>query len=319
MTAATENKLNTESKPNEARAARKRQTVLLTLVLVCGLACAAGLNRWLEVNRPPVDTQTEEEKLYVTGATARRVSLGFNGLVADWYWMRSLQYVGRKVIAEGEKFQFNDLGSLDLKLLYPLLDTATTLDPQFIPVYEYGAVVLPAVNDEEAIKLLKKGIENNPTEWRLFHHLGYIYWQRKDYQAASDIYAQGARLPGAPTWMQGMSARMMAQGGSPDTAREMYTRIKEQTDDPSIRNMAEARLLQLDSLDERKAIQSVLNNYAAQHGHCASSWREVAPVLHAARFPLNADGAPLDPSKAPYVLKDGCQVGLDTSSKIPRD
>jgi tetratricopeptide (TPR) repeat protein len=309
-----------ENNSNEARTARLRQTLLLSLVIIFGLGSAAGLNRWLEVNRPPVDAKSEEENLYVTGTAARRMSLGFNGLIADWYWMRSLQYVGRKVIAEGDKFQFNDLASLDLKLLYPLLDTATTLDPQFIPVYEYGAVVLPAINDEDAIKLLQKGIENNPTEWRLFHHLGYIYWQRKDYRTASETYAAGAKLPGAPAWMQTMSARMMAEGGSPDTAREMYTRIYEQSDDASIKNMAKARLLQLDSSDERRLIRNVLNDFAAQRGRCASSWREVAPALRAARLQLDADSAPLDPSNTPYVLiKDGCDVGLDPSSKIPRD
>lgn len=309
-----------ENNSNEARAARWRQTLLLSLVIVFGLACAAGLNRWLEINRPPVETKTEEEKLYVTGTAARRMSLGFNGLIADWYWMRSLQYVGRKVIAEGDKFQFNDLASLDLKLLYPLLDTATTLDPQFIPVYEYGAVVLPAVNDEDAIKLLKKGIENNPREWHLFHHLGYIYWQRKDYKTASETYDAGAKLPGAPAWMQTMSANMMTKGGSIDTAREMYTRIYEQADDPGIKRMAQLRLMQLDSLNERKVIQSALNNYVALRGRCASDWREVAPALRAARLRLDTDGAPLDPSDTPYILiKDGCEVGIDPSSKIPRD
>ena len=272
-----------ENNSNEARAVRLRQTILLALVIVFGLGSAAGLNRWLEVNRPPVDAKSEEENLYVTGTAARRMSLGFNGLIADWYWMRSLQYVGRKVIAEGDKFQFNDLGSLNLKLLYPLLDTATTLDPQFIPVYEYGAVVLPAINDEDAIKLLQKGIKNNPTEWRLFHHLGYIYWQRKDYTTASETYAAGAKLPGAPAWMQTMSARMMAEGGSPDTAREMYEHIKEQSDDPSIKRMADLRLSQLVSLNERKLIQSVLTNYAAQHGRCTSGCEKSRPrcVPHA--------------------------------------
>ena len=152
-----------ENRNDQARAARLRQTVLLSLLIVIGLGVAAGLNRWLEVNRPPADPSMEEERLYVTGAAARRMSLSFNGLVADWYWMRSLQYVGRKILAQGEKVELNSLASLDLKLLYPLLDTATTLDPQFIPVYEYGAVVLPEINADDAIKLVRKGIENNPS------------------------------------------------------------------------------------------------------------------------------------------------------------
>lgn len=302
-----------------ARAAGRRQTLLLSLVVLLGLGSVAALNRWIELNRPPADSRLEEEKLYVTGAAARRLSLSFNGLIADWYWMRSLQYVGRKVIAAGDKFQLDELSSLDLKLLYPLLDTATTLDPQFIAVYEYGGIVLPAINDEDAIKLLKKGIENNPTQWRLFHHLGYIYWQRKDYQTASETYAAGAKLNNAPAWMQAMSARMLAEGGSRATARELYMRMYQQADDETIKRMAELRLLQVDSFDERELIQKILKEHLARTGRCISEWREIIPQLRAARLRVDdAAGAPLDPAETPYVLiKDGCDVDLDPASLVP--
>jgi tetratricopeptide (TPR) repeat protein len=303
----------------EARAARRRQTITLSLVMLFGLGSAAGLNRWIETHRPAVDANLEEEKLYVTGAAARRMSLNFNGLVADWYWMRSLQYVGRKVIAGRDKLQLDDLSTLDLKLLYPLLDTATTLDPQFIAVYEYGGVVLPAINDEDAIKLLKKGIENNPSEWRLFHHLGYIYWQRKDYQKASETYAAGAKLETAPPWLQAMSARMLAEGGSRETAREIYTRIYNGSDDETIKRMAELRLAQIESLDERDVIRKTLHEYAARAGRCPSDWKEISQQLRAARLQIDAaSGAPLDPSGKPYVLvHDSCDVDLDPGSQVP--
>jgi tetratricopeptide (TPR) repeat protein len=309
-----------EQSSDETRAARLRQTALLSLVILFGLGSAAGLNLWIEKHRPPADPRMEEEKLYVTGAAARRMSLGFNGLIADWYWMRSLQYVGRKVISHGEKVQLDDLSALDLELLYPLLDTATTLDPQFIAVYEYGGVVLPSISEEDAIKLLKKGIENNPSEWRLFHHLGYIHWQRGDYQTASEIYAAGAKLPGVPAWLETMSARMLAEGGSRDTAREIYTRIYEESDDQTIKRMAELRLLQIDSLDERDVIRRVLADHSAQRGRCPVDWREVAARLQAARLRLDAKtGAPLDPAGTPYALvKDGCDVDIGLGSIVPR-
>jgi tetratricopeptide (TPR) repeat protein len=307
------------SSSDETRAAHLRQTVLLSLVILFGLGCAAGLNRWIEVNRPPVDSKMEEEKLYVTGAAARRMSLSFNGLIADWYWMRSLQYVGRRIIKQDMKLQLEDLGALDLKLLYPLLDTATTLDPQFIAVYEYGGVVLPSINDEDAIKLLKKGVENNPNEWRLFHHLGYIYWQRGDYETASSIYAEGAKLPDVPGWMQAMSARMLVEGGSRDTAREIYTRMYEQSEERTIKRMAGLRLKQIQSLDERDLIRRVLSEYNAQKGFCPSQWREVAARLQAARLRLDPNtGAPLDPADTPYVLKAECEVDLSLDSEVPR-
>lgn len=309
-----------DNSTREARTtAQGRQTLMLLAIVLLGLVSVAAVNRWIEVNRPPVDSRLEEEKLYVTGTAARRMSLSFNGLIADWYWMRSLQYVGRKVIAQGDKFQLDDLSSLDLKLLYPLLDTATTLDPQFIAVYEYGGVVLPAINDEDAIKLLEKGVANNPSEWRLLHHLGYIYWQRKEYEKASATYATGAKLPNAPAWMQAMSARMLAEGGSRSTARELYTHMYQQAEDETIKRMAELRLLQIDSFDERDRIRKALKEYQARAGRCINEWQEIRPELRARRLRLdNATGAPLDPAETPYVLiKDTCDVDLDPSSPVP--
>src|SRR5438876_2308995 len=187
---------------------------LLMLTVLLGLATVVGLSHWLDSHRPPVDLKVEEEQLYLNGTTAKRISLGFNGLAADWYWMRSLQYVGRKVLNTPREIQLDDLGQLNVKLLAPLLDTATTLDPEFMEPYEYAAVVLPGVNVEDAIRITRKGIAVNPSAWRLYQHLGYIYWQQKDFKAASEAYGQGAALPGAPQWMEAMKAQMLAQGGS---------------------------------------------------------------------------------------------------------
>lgn len=306
-----------ENRTNEAGSARRRQTVVLSLVIVLGLGSVAGTGRWIETNRPPLDPGLEEERLYLSGTVARRLSLGFNGLMADWYWIRALQYVGRKIIAKEGRFQLDDLSTLDLRLLYPLLDTAITLDPQFMAVYEYGGVVLPAVNVEHAIKLLRKGIENNPSEWRLFHHLGYIYWQRKDYKTASETYAEGSRLPGAPPWMRVMSARML-EGDSADTAREMYIRIYEESDDADIRRMAELHLMQLDSREERNAIRMVLKRFADRNGRCANNWKEVATALRTAGLRLSAGDQPLDPADTGYVLASGgCDVEMDPNSPVP--
>lgn len=318
---STHDNNNTHS---EVRAAARRKSALLLLVVVAGLASVVAVSYWIEAHRPPVDVALEEEKLYVTGGAARRMSLGFNGLIADWYWMRSLQYVGRKIINYPGDLQLDDLQTLDLKLLYPLLDTATTLDPQFEAAYEYGGVVLPGINDEDAIRLLKKGIDNNPAYWRFHQYLGYIYWKRGDYKAASAVYGEGARIKGAPQWMQQMSARMQAEGGSRALAREMYERMMNESDDAQVREMAKRRILQSYSFDDRDAIRRVLEEYKQRHGRCVSSWREVVPQLSVAQLPDNArfqfdsSGAPLDPAGTAYrLVKDGCDVDLDPRSKIP--
>jgi tetratricopeptide (TPR) repeat protein len=301
-----------------SRARITRRELASLLIIALGLCASAALSHWLVAHRPPV-AALQHEELYVKPETARRMSLGFNGLIADWYWLRSLQYVGRKVHDYEGNIQLDNLSPVGLHLLAPLLDSATTLDPQFLPVYEYGAVVLPSLDVDGAIKLVRKGIAANPQAWRLYHHLGYIYWQQARFSEAAEAYRQGAQVPGAPSWMGAMAAQMASQGGSRATAREIYRRMYEQTDDEQTRTLAAKRLLQLQSWDERDALRRVLAAYRTRTGRCPAAWREVAPVLRAARVQLDVSGAPLDPSGAAYVLAgDGCDVELGEKSEVLR-
>ena len=291
----------------------------LLLVVLLGLAIVIGLSRQVDKGRPHLDAALEEEQLYLTAATAKRVSLGFNGMAADWYWMRALQYVGRRVMNTSESLQLDNLSHLNLKLLAPLLETAATLDPEFMEPYEYAAVVLPGINQDDAIRIIKKGIAANPSSWRLYQHLGYINWQQKNFAEAGEAYRQGAELPGAPIWMRVMQARMAGEGSSPDTAREIYLRMYEQSGDDQIKSMAQRHLLYLDSLERIEALKKVLLTYQTKTGHCPQSWREIEPVLRQARVPLDATGAPLDPSGAPYVLVSAkCEIELNPKTEVPR-
>jgi tetratricopeptide (TPR) repeat protein len=308
----------TASRSETARRERTRDA-LLALVVVAGLAVVFALSLRLDARRPAEDPFASYEELYVRPETARRLGLGFNGLVADWYWLRSLQYVGRKVGAYKGDVTLDDMRPLGIRNLGPLLDRATTLDPQFMAAYEFGAVVLPSIDRDAAVSLVRKGIRENPREWRLYQHLGYIYWQAGRFTEAGEAYAAGARLAGAPAWMSVMAAQMQANGGSRGLAREMYRRMYEEAADEQIKTLALKRLAQLDSLDERDAIRRALSDFRSRLQRCPAAWREVAPALRSAGMKLDVNGAPLDPTGVPYVLDAGaCDVRLDERSPIPK-
>src|SRR6185369_194337 len=272
------------SKTNSpANFSHRGRTAVLCLAMLLGIVGVVLLARWADTHpQVPVITSAEEE-LYVKASTAKRLSLAFNGLAADWYWMRSLQYVGRKALnfqkANPGQMSLNDLGDLNLKILPPLLRLSTTLDPQFIAPYEYGAMILPTFDSNEAISLLTYGIEQNPNQWRLYQHLGYVYWQRQDFQKSAEIYAAGGKLPNAPAWMTEMGARMTLEAGSRDGARQMYQHLYQESNDEFVKQMLLRRLLQVDSFDQRDIIRKVLGAYAAKVGHCPASWKDIAPVL----------------------------------------
>jgi tetratricopeptide (TPR) repeat protein len=304
-----------------------KKTLTLFIVLILGFGGIFAASDFLEQNKPAADERFADEDLYFSARQLNLLGSDFKGLIADWYWINSLQYMGNKVLKHEGEVNINDLRPMNPKLLYPMLETAATLDPQFMTVYSYGAAILPAIDNNQAIKLLEKGISENRDNWRLYHHLGYIYWQAKDYSKAAEVYAEGAKKDGAPVWMKQMSATMRAEGSSRDFARRVYLQMFETAEDEQTKTFAELRFSQIQSLDERDAIGRALQNFAEKNRRCIKSWAEISRELRSLKLPgntaLNFDqtGTPVDPTGVPYVLQNQngeCEVKLSKDSKIPQ-
>ena len=304
------------------------RTLGLTLLIVLGFGGSVAMARVLDSGRPALPAGFADEAPYLAPETARRLALGFGGLVADWYWLNALQYVGRKVQEQaqagpGERRAAVDLDKLagvESRILVRLFDLITTLDPHFTAVYEFAAVVLPVVDVPAAVALLEKGIQANPEQWYLHQQLAYIHWQRGDYLVAADAFRRGARMTTA-RWMEHMAERMEQKGDDPHVARAMYTRMYEQAQDEQVRQWALNRLIELRSLQERDAIRGVLSGFVSANGRCPRDWTDVAPGLRESGLTLHPAGLPLDPSGTPYVLVVsplGCDVALHRSSAVPR-
>lgn len=298
----------------------------LLIVLIAGYALIFAASRRLEKIQPSAQTDFADEDLYFTNNQLSLVGSDFKGLLADWYWIKSLQYLGDKVVNQEGYINVNDLRPLKPRLVYPMLDAAATLDPQFQTVYSYGASILPAIDAAQAVKLLEKGIAANPDDWRMYHNLGYIYWQSKNYQKAAEIYAAGANKPGAPVWMRQMSVSMQAQGGSREFAADIYKQMFETAEDEQTKAFAELRLQQVQSLNELDAAQTGLQIFRQRNNRCPQSWHEAMPILMKT-VPPSGDALRrsqkdelLDPTGIPYQLSEEngvCTAKLSGDSKIP--
>ena len=209
---------------------QKSKLLISIAVIVFGFAGVFALSNHLETIRPPLPEGYEDLDLAVQGAKLKGFTLGFEGLLADWYWMQSLQYIGGKMLKTERTVNLDDLRSMNPRLLYPYLDNATDLDPRFMTAYSYGAVVLPGIDAAQAVKITAKGIENNPNQWQLYQHLGFIYWRMKQFEKAAEIYEKGAQIENAPPFMRLMSAKMKSEGGSRETARAIYRQMSEAAD-----------------------------------------------------------------------------------------
>src|SRR5574337_687105 len=136
---------------------------------LCGVVVVAGFLALWPLQRS-IDQQLSagreaSEVLYLaSGKLLRRLSLGHEGLLADVYWTRVVQYFGRRRLAHATRFD----------LLGPLLQITTELDPQLPIAYRYGSVFLAekppggAGQPQQALALLRRGIVANPDYWRLW-------------------------------------------------------------------------------------------------------------------------------------------------------
>ena len=283
----------------------RKITITASVLLV---ACLAGSILSLRRIDQLRTSATLEDVLFITSPKAvKRLSLGYDGLLADIYWTRAVQYFGGRHVA----------GASHFRLLAPLLEITTALDPHLVVAYQFGANFLSpkppngAGIPEKAIQLVNYGIQNNPNNWKLYHDLGFIYYMDvKDYAKAADAFARGSQLPDAHPFLKVMAAQMAQHAGETQMARALWTTTYQSTQDKQIRGNALAHLRALQVADEVTAIEAIVGQYRQATGRTPTSLDE----LVAAKY---LKYVPLDPAGHPYGLVDGNRVEVEFPDQIP--
>jgi hypothetical protein len=204
-------------------------------VLIIALIGGIVVQSWMDSRKIGVSAFSDESLYFQSGETLKKASIGFDGLLADVYWIRTIQYFGEKLEAQRQTKDALDLR--EMPQLESLLNITTELDPHHLAAYRFGGFFLRFLDSEKAIRFMRTGIRNNPGEWRLYQDLGYIFWRENRYREAAGAYATGSNLTGAPAWMKAMSVTMLERGGDRETASEMLRRLCEGNDDPFIQEI----------------------------------------------------------------------------------
>jgi hypothetical protein len=281
-------------------------TTLVALPVL--FAALAGLQKTIDARARSMAAE-KEELLLRSPSLVKKLSLGYDPLLADIYWTRAVQYYGERVGIHGAQFD----------LLWPLLDITTTLDPKFVTGYRFGAIFLSefppvgAGRTDLAVELVKRGIAANPEEWHLNSDLGFLYyWRLKDYQNSAAAYLEGSKNPKAPPWLKMMAARVAQKGGSTETSRMIWSELYESTKDPNVRKTALENLRGLKAQDDEEHLDELVENYRKRFGRYPASTKE---MRDAGLLP----GIPVDPDGIPYVIGPDGKSHLDPRStvKIP--
>jgi tetratricopeptide (TPR) repeat protein len=262
------------------------------------------LLRVLDTLRPHA---TLQEFLYISSPKLlKRASLGYEGLLADVYWTRAVQYYGG----------IHHMGGGDYKLLWPLLNITTQLDSRITPAYEYGATFLSAAppegagTPEKAIQLMEYGIEHNPNDWHLYYDLGYLYYDLKDYHNAADAFDRGSRVPNAHPFLKVLAANTAQHGGEIETAQMLWTTVYDTTHDKYVRENAEWHLKALKVDRDVTELEKLIKIYRDQTGHEPNSFTDIvrAGLLR---------GMPVDPVGNEYQLDAKGNVFIADPGNFP--
>ena len=267
--------------------ARQRTTIVAGITLVFCMAASAFVLRRVDQIRPQA---TLDDVLYVSSPKAlKHASLGYNGLLADIYWTRAVQYFGGRHHNRATSYN----------LLAPLLEITTALDPHLLPAYQFGASFLApappngAGQPDRAIQLMEYGIQNNPTEWRLFYNLGFVYYMDlKDYAKAAQAFTRGSKVPEAHPFLKILAAQMAQHAGEFDTARLLRTATYETSQDSLIRQNAIEHLRALKVDEDVTKLQAAVTRFGERTGRLPSSFSELIAAEGWRSVPVDPDGRP---------------------------
>jgi hypothetical protein len=280
-------------------------TVVLTMTTVVCFTCSVFLLSKIDIARGP---GLIHESLYISSPSAlKRMSLGYTGLLADIYWTRAVQYFGSHHRRSAEEYN----------LLYPLLDITTTLDPKLTVAYRFGATFLAepppqgAGQPEKAVALVKRGIERNPNDWRLYYDLGFLQaWELHDYLAASKSFEKGSQLPNSNPALKVLAAAYASRGGDLGTSRLLWRSTYETAANDTIRQNALQHLKSMKADDDVAALESAVEQYRQRTGSYPSSFSDLISV---SLLP----GIPLDPTGRPYKLVANGKIQVQDPDALP--
>ena len=266
---------------------RRKVSIVAGTCVVIFLAASAVMLRRIDELRPQA---TLEEVLYLSSPKVlKRASLGYDGLLADVYWTRAVQYFGGRHHAVAKSYN----------LLYPLLDITTHLDPQLVAAYQFGASFLApappegAGQPERAIQLMEYGVENNPNNWKLYYDLGFVcYMNLNDYRKAADAFNRGSKVPNAHPFLRLLAAQMAEHAGEFDTARMMWSATYQSSQEQFIRQNALEHLRALRVDEDVTHLQEAVTRFGERTGRLPANMSELASAEHLRGIPVDPDGHP---------------------------
>lgn len=266
-------------------------------VVLIVAACCTG---WAHA-RGPLEARAERGERFVPSpGVAKLAALGFDALVADYHWLQAVQVVGGVDVVE----------AAHARQIAKLVDVVTTLNPHVSHPYRLAAVWLE--HDEglvrEGNRLLRRGIEFHPDDWRQYFYLGFNhFFHLGEFEEAAVALEATIDLPGAPAYLPRLVARLRSQTGDIEVAEVLLRQMLEGTREEDARARLQAALDEIEIEYKARHLDRAREAYRALSG---TDIETVEDLVNGARPVLERLPSP-EPDAIPPSLSRGSVWILD--------
>ena len=270
----------------------------LPWILLCGFILNQAHHRLDTTERK--DTSFDKEVMPSTEA-ARLISLGYDNLVADYYWLRAISHFGDR-----------RMHAYDYPNLLGLMELVLALDPKFISGYFFAGSVLNTSGNHltDAMRLLRTGQKERPKSWRIPYVLGfnhYMFYQ--DFEKAAELFAQAAPHPEAPSVLGKLATKLAAEAQSPEIGIAMIDTILADINDASLRELYIERRNLLMLEQELLSFQRIIDQYTGRFGQAPKTLQDLVQTGLLRQLPKN------DPIGGTYFISDMGQAATTSEDK----
>lgn len=224
------------------------------------------------------------------------LALGFRNFLADVVWLEAVQISGERRLTRAA-----------CDRLYHLVDSVIDFDPRFKVPYLLGGISLSDSQEHagQAISLMDRGRRVFPDDWEFPFYTGYVrYFSLADPAGGGREFEAAARLPGSPPYLPLLAARMLAEGGRPETALLLLEEMIKDETNPGRRWAIERRIREVTVERDLLLLERAA---AAYRGRTGTFPGKLDDLVTAGLV----DGIPAEPFGGRYLIGPGGEIRSD--------
>lgn len=255
----------------------------------CGSLCV-----WAQRHLPAQMPKSAEDSMMMSGHVLRALSFGQAPILADITYLRAVAQWGQRSAVGAA---YTELG--------PLLERVVALDPQYEAAYLLAgtALTLNGMDQNRGMELLHAGAQALPGSWRVQFLYGFdAYDLQSDTKTAAQALAAAARLPGSPSFLPLVVARLSAQAQDPEVGIALLETLLQHSEDHELAIHYRRRIAALQLEVQVLRVERVVQQYQRKTGFLPQDIETLLKQGWLTPWPDNIDPGALSITSTGQVL-----------------